>query len=216
MEQNHLTNQKKEWQDIWKRQGVFSTIIDAGRTIYNWFFRIYLRKYIHKDTRILELGCGTSSLTLSLAPELKEIVGIDNAESALERSQKDATKLGVTNCVFEYGDCLAVSHTDTFDIVWSQGLMEHFEDPVSVAVQHYKAVKPGGIALISVPYKYSYHTLWYKMTRPKFLRSLWPWTEQIFYDKAELLQIGRKITPKARTHFLQPFFLGIIILELPK
>lgn len=216
MGQERLTHQKEEWQNIWKRRGLFPFVIDTGRTIYNWFFRRYLRTYITKDKYLLELGCGTSSLTLSLASQVKGLVGIDNAESALERSQKSADQMGVTNSKFELGDCLALTYENQFDIVWSQGLMEHFEDPVKVATEHYKAARPGGIALISVPYKYSYHTLWYKITRPKFLRSFWPWTEQIFYDKKELLQIGRKITPKARTHFLQPFCLGIIILELPK
>ncbi len=213
---HHLTHQREEWQDIWKRRGIITTIVDAGRQIYNWFFRRYLRKFISKNTRFLEVGCGTASLSLSLAGEIRELVGVDNAEAALELSRKRARDGGVENSTFELGDCLALQYENEFDVVWSQGLMEHFDDPVKVASEHYKAVKPGGIALLSIPYRYSYHTLWYKLTRPRFLRPLWPWTEQIFYTKKQLLEIGKKITPSARIHFLQPFPLGIIILELPK
>lgn len=216
MNTSRLTNQKEYWQSIWKRQGIMTSVINAGRFVYNWFFRRYLRTYITQSTRFLEVGCGTSSLTLSLAPEIKELVGIDNAESALELSEAYAKRIGVTNCTFALEDCLALPFENEFDVVWSQGLMEHFGDPVAVAREHFKATKPGGIALISIPYRYSYHALWYILTRPSFLRFLWPWTEQIFYNKKQLLTIGMAITPHARTHFLQPFPLGIIILELPK
>lgn len=216
MRTNNLTYQKEEWQNIWTRRGWLTVIVNMGRSVYNWFFRRYLRRFISKDTRFLEVGCGTSTLTLSLAGEIKELVGLDIAESAIELSNKNARELGTENIRFEIGDCLNLTYQDEFDIVWSQGLMEHFENPVLVASEHYKATKHGGIALLSVPYRYSYHALWYILTRPKILRPLWPWTEQLFYNKRQLLDIGRRVTPKARVHFLQPFPLGIAILELPK
>jgi SAM-dependent methyltransferase len=216
MEQNNLTHQREEWQNIWKRRGVLTTVVDIGRSVYNWFFRLYLRQFISKDTHFLEIGSGSATLTLSLAREIRDLVGIDNVESALELSRKNAAKMNVRNCRFELGDCLALPYDNEFDVVWSQGLMEHFENPEEVIAQHYKATKPGGIALISIPYRYSYHTLWYILTRPQFLQFLWPWTEQIFYNKKQLLEMGKKLTPNARTHFLQPFPFGIIILELPK
>ena len=216
MRTNNLTYQKDEWQNIWTRRGWLTLIVNIGRNTYNWFFRRYLRKFISKDTRFLEIGCGTATLTLSLAGEMKELVGIDITESAIELSSKHARDLGVKNSKFELGDCLNLPYRDEFDVVWSQGLMEHFEHPEVVAAEHYKATKPGGITLISVPYKYSYHILWYILTRPKFLQFLWPWTDILYLDKKQLMAIGKALTPMARTRFLQPFLLGIIILELPK
>jgi 2-polyprenyl-3-methyl-5-hydroxy-6-metoxy-1,4-benzoquinol methylase len=198
------------------RRGVLTSIINTGRKIYNWFFRRYLRKFISRETRLLEVGCGTATLTLSLADEIKELVGVDISEAAIELSDKNAKKLEVVNAKFELGDCLNLNYENEFDVVWSQGLMEHFDEPGKVAFEHYKATSPGGVTLISVPYKYSYHALWYGVTRPKLLRPLWPWTEQVFLSKKELLAIGRTLTDKAHVHFLQPFPLGIIILELPK
>lgn len=216
MDTNNLTHQKEEWQNIWTRRGWLTVIINTGRSVYNWFFRHYLRKFISKDTRFLEIGCGTANLSLSLTGEIKELVGVDIAETAIELSNKHARELGVENSRFKLGDCLNLPYRDEFDVVWSQGLIEHFEHPEEAVREHYKACKPRGITLISIPYKYSYHTLWYILTRPKFLRPFWPWTNQLFMDKKRLLAIGRTLTPKARVHLLQPFFLGIIILELPK
>lgn len=212
----NLTHQKDEWQGIWRRTGFLTLLVNTGRGAYNAFFRRYLRRFIRKETRFLELGCGTATLMLSIADEVKEVVGIDISEAALELSREEARKTGVTNSRFEIGDCLNLHYQDEFDIVWSQGLMEHFDKPEKVAREHYKATAPGGMTLISVPYKYSYHALWYKLTRPKPLQFLWPWTDMILLDKKRLLDIGKKITPKARVVFLRPFPLGIAILELPK
>lgn len=216
MRTTKLTHQKGKWQNIWKRHGWLTAIVNVGRAAYNWFFRRYLRKFISKDTRLLEVGCGTATLTISLAKEMKELIGVDISEAAIAIADRNARNQKIINAEFELGDCLNLSYQDEFNVVWSQGLMEHFEDRRKVALEHYKATKPGGVALISIPYKYSYHKLWYVLTRPKFLRFLWPWTDQVFLDKKELLSIGRSITPKARTHFLEPFPLGLIILELPK
>lgn len=212
----NLTYQKEEWQKIWRRRSWLSALVDTGRSIYNWFFRRYLRKFISRDSRLLEVGCGTATLSLSLAKDLRKLVGIDITESAIELSRKHAGVLRVENARFEIGDCLNLPYKDEFDVVWSQGLMEHFEHPEEVAREHYKATRPGGITLISVPYRYSFHALWYISTRPQPLRFLWPWTKQLFLNKKQLLTIGRTLTPRARVHFLQPFPLGIIILELPK
>ncbi len=204
------------WDRIWERTSSFSHIIGAGRSVYNGFFRRFMRRYTTRDTRFLELGCGTSTLALSLAPEIKELVGLDISPSAVELSRKNAAELGVTNAHFVEGDCLNVPWKNEFDIVWSQGLMEHFDDPVRVAREHFKALKPDGTALISVPYQWSYFALWYKLTRPMIFRFAWPWTEQTFFTKKRLLEVGRQIDPEAKAHILQPFLLGIVILELKK
>ncbi len=208
--------QAEEWQEIWERKGLGDTIIDWGRTAYNYFFRRILRRYLTPSSSMLELGCGRASLSLSLCPEIKKLVGIDISDAAVEQATAFASNHHIGNAKFILDDCTKLSTTEKFDFVWSQGLLEHFEDPIIVAQEHYRALKPGGVALMSVPYQYSYHTLWYKLTRPKILRRFWPWTEQRFYDRAQLLAIGKAVTPNARVFLLQPFPLGIIFLELHK
>lgn len=209
--------QMEEWQEIWERQGLLDKVIDAGRTVYNAFFRPVLRRYLTPpDATMLELGCGRASLSLSLAPEIKKLVGVDISDVAVRQATAYAAQHGISNAIFSIDDCTKLALQEKFDFVWSQGLLEHFEDPVVVAREHYRALKPGGTALLSVPYRYSYHHMWYLLTRPKLLRPLWPWTEQQFFNKKMLLEIGKQVTPTARTYFLQPFPLGLIFLELHK
>lgn len=208
------TEQAPEWQAIWERRGIGDAVIDAGRTTYNYFFRRVLKRYLTSDSTVLELGCGRASLTLSLAPHIARLVGIDISDAAVQQVVALSHKRGITNASFAIDDCTKLTIPERFDFVWSQGLLEHFEDPTIVASEHYRMLKPGGTALLSVPYRYSYHALWYLLTRPKMLRRFWPWTEQQFFNRSTLLAVGKAVTPHARTYFLHPFLLGIIFLEL--
>ena len=211
--------QAGEWQAVWSKKGGFvDAVIDLGRTTYNFFFRRIHRRYINKDTRMLELGSGRASLSLSLCKEIKSLYGIDISDVAVKQASASAESLGVSNAKFLVDDCTKLNLDNRFDFVWSQGLIEHFENPTLVAREHYKALVPGGVALLSVPYKYSYHTIWYKMSRPKLLRWLWPWegTEQRFFNHKELFEVGSAITPYSRVFLMQPFPLGIIFLEMRK
>lgn len=208
------TEQAEQWQAIWERRGALDALIDWGRTVYNYFFRRIHRRYVNKNTRMLEIGCGRASLSLSLCPEIKNLSGIDISDVAVKQATDDAARNGIKNARFAVGDCTKLDIGESFDFVWSQGLLEHFEDPVVVVREHYRVLKPGGTALLSVPYRYSYHTLWYMLTRPTLLRRFWPWTEQRFFNATQLVAVGKQVTPHARTFFLQPFPLGIIFLEL--
>ncbi len=161
-------------------------------------------------------GNGRASLTLSLCPEIKKLVGIDISEVAVKQASASAAEHGILNASFSIDDCTKLGLAEKFDFVWSQGLLEHFENPVLVAGEHYRALAPGGTALLSVPYKYSYHRMWYWITRPRLLRRFWPWTEQYFLDRKELLAIGKAVTPHARVFLLQPFPLGLVFLELSR
>lgn len=210
------TEQAGEWQEIWKRHGLLDRIIDAGRSVYSLFFRRVLWRYLTPDSKMLELGCGRASLSLSLCPKIQKLVGVDISDVAVQQASGSARAQGITNATFSIDDCTRLSLPEKFDFVWSQGLLEHFEDPVVVAREHYRALAPGGAALVSIPYKYSYHAVWYTLTRPKLLRRFWPWTEQRFYDRKELLKIGKAATPNARVFLLQPLPLGILFLELRK
>ncbi|HVW82870.1 MAG TPA: class I SAM-dependent methyltransferase [Candidatus Paceibacterota bacterium] len=208
------TEQAGQWEEIWERRGFFDAAIDAGRSVYNWFFRRTLREYLSPDSSLLELGSGRASLTISMAPRIKKLVGIDISPAAVAQANAAAKRLGLSNASFMLDDCTKLALEERFDFVWSQGLLEHFEDPVLIAREHYRMLAPGGVALLSVPYKYSYHTLWYKLTRPRFLRRFWPWTEQRFFDRKELLEVGKAVTPHARVFLLQPLPLGLVFLEL--
>lgn len=207
---------EEEWDGVWARQGILTKIVNAGRGVYNNFWLKHINVYLNPESRMLEVGSGTATLMLMVAPKIKLGVGLDISDEALRLSNAHAKNMGITNVTFEKGDCMNVPYEDKFDFVWSQGLIEHFNTSEEIARQHFKATKPGGVSLLSVPHSLSFFRVWYILTRPKFLNRFWPWTEQKFYSKKELLALGKNITPNARVFLIKPFFLGIVFLEMKK
>jgi SAM-dependent methyltransferase len=209
-------HEKESWNKIWQRQTLFSRIIDAGRFVYNVFFRMFLKKYLGRRTNFLEIGCGTSSLSVSLQPYILSLTGIDISPDALELSRALAHKKNFSSARFVIDDCRDLQIVEKFGVVWSQGLLEHFDDGETIVREHVKVLRDDGVALLSVPYRYSYHYVWYLVTRPALLRRFWPWTEQRFYTKKTLLALGKKVSPRACVHTLFPWIFGIIVLEVQR
>ena len=218
---NKESEMKKEWDEVWSRKGFMAGAVHFGRNFYNIFFRRLLSKYVNKDTEMIELGCGTASLGFLISDKIWSYHGIDISPVIVDAAQKraDIEKKPMT---FKLGDCrnLGPEYKDKFDFSWSQGLIEHFDDSFRVVKNHVDAVKTGGTILISVPYKYSFHKLWYIFTRVPKLRKFWPWTEQKFFSHSELAELGRRSGYPYKVFLLPPWpvslLLGIILLEINK
>lgn len=210
------------WNSVWERTDPFMKVVDAGREFYNMFFRRLLLKHATPSANMIELGCGSSTLALSIAGNLKSLVGIDRSQEARMLSEQHAKRRGVQNATFVDADILNLPEglRGKFDLVWSQGLMEHFDEYLPVVQAHYDAAKPGGTILISVPYRYSYLVPWYLATRNRFLARFWPYADQKFLTKKELLELGRQIGAPFTAYFLPPagigFLMGIVVLEIRK
>lgn len=225
--QKHLINkggeQISDWNEMWSRIDLFSKIINCGRWFYNLFFRRFLLKHIKNDSSMIELGCGGSTLTLSIIDHLDSLCGVDNSPIAINISQKHAARLKLSaKAKFIHANIfnLPKNLIENFDLAWSQGLMEHFDNYEAVIFAHIQTIKPGGTMIISVPYKYSYIYLWYFLTGNKLLKKFWPYAEQKFLTKKELIILGKKFSNDYKVYFLPPtplgFILGIITLEIPK
>ena len=99
-----------------------------GRGVYNFFLFRFLKKYINKQTDFLELGCGTASLGLMIAKKVNSYTGFDFVKNALSEAQNNFEKAGLKNYCFEIKNVLNFEYEKKFEIVWSQGLIEHFDN----------------------------------------------------------------------------------------
>jgi len=210
-----------QWDSIWKKQGLLRAVVDCGRRIYSRFFLAILRKIVTNKSDIVELGCGTSSTILQLHQCVNSITGIDLSTEALVLSELNAGKIGVKNFKLLQGDCRKLKIKDEiFDLVWSQGLLEHFARPEEALQEHIRICKNNGNVVISVPARYSFFYVWYVLTHILHIKRLWPWTEQDFYTKENLLNMLKRLNYDTnhgvRIYAMKPFFLGILILEINK
>src|SRR3989344_1899607 len=101
-ERTNLNSTKEAWEFVWfKQRARASDIIDIGRRIYNYFLFKFLKKYINNLTEFLEFGCGTATLGVKLAPEVKSYTGYDIAENALKEARENFRKNRLKNFSFE-------------------------------------------------------------------------------------------------------------------
>ena len=210
---------KKEWDTFWKNKGVIHKIVDFGRIGYNRFFGKILEDKVNENTRLIELGCGTSTSILTLHNKVQELIGVDFSEEALRISELNANRLKIRNIHFIQDDISnSRLNSNEYDVVWSQGLIEHFENIEKALSEHLRICKNGGWIIISIPSKYSYFYVWYFLSKLPFMKWLWPWSEQNFFTKSVIQKNLRKIKKIEKTRIYYPWLnlLGIIIVEIKK
>ena len=144
-------------------------------------------------------------------------------EEALAIAAAHLAESGAPNISFVKADCRTLPYQSQFDLVYSAGLIEHFFDhDRDVVREHVRVLMTGGTAIMSVPYRYTLHALHYFLSRPLFLRWLWPWSGerhfQKFYSRRELRALGAQTGAPYRVFFLPPWpvgwLLGLLVLEL--
>ncbi len=109
--------------------------------------------------RILEVGAGTGRDAVALAKAGAEVLTLDYVPGSLGLTIKAAGMSGVTVSPV-CGDGTASPFADeTFDVVFHQGLLEHFRDPLPMLRDNIRILKPGGCLVVDVPQTFHYYTL---------------------------------------------------------
>jgi len=78
--------------------------------------------------RVLDVGCGVGRIALEIAPRCRELIGIDIAESLLERARTSARSSGITNVSFQNRGLDAPFGLGTFDLVVFSGVLNCLDD----------------------------------------------------------------------------------------
>lgn len=92
--------------------------------------------------RVLDFGCGSGEQSGALARRYSaQVVGVDVNPRALGKA------INAHGDVARFAD--RVSPTELFDVVISQNAMEHFSDPVDILGQMIRALRPGGVILMT-------------------------------------------------------------------
>ena len=108
--------------------------------------------------RVLEVGAGSGRDGLVLASRGAAVVSLDYSLPSLRLVA--AQTAGIGSLAVCCGDAFALPFADgTFDVVFHQGLLEHFRNPDDLIAENARVLKPGGIILVDVPQRYHYYTV---------------------------------------------------------
>lgn len=96
------------------------------------------------NKKSLEVGCGRGSLSSHFANANWDCSLLDISETVIERA-KAIFDINGHEANFYVGDAMSLPFADdTFDVTFSVGLLEHFENPMKVIDEQLRVLKPGG------------------------------------------------------------------------
>ena len=107
---------------------------------------------------ILEVGAGSGRDSMALSSEGARVIMLDYSAPALQVIQKLAQD-GAHPVYLVRGDAFHLPfRTDALDLVFHQGLLEHFTNPEEILKENLRVLRPGGAALADVPQRYHFYT----------------------------------------------------------
>jgi len=153
---NKRISTRQHWEAFWQRKHEVQKVYDNSERIVG-----HIRSIINdlNGKKILEVGAGTGRDSFLLAEAGAEVTVLDYADNSLLIIKKILHDAPVKLDLIK-GDAFQLPFkTNSFDLVFHQGLLEHFEDPQPILNENFRILKTNGLLLVDVPQKYHFYTL---------------------------------------------------------
>ena len=141
---NYVPTAQVHWEEYWNRTNIEKNLADCDT---DGLLPI-LEKYLSKNGKILEAGCGLGKWVIFLSRRGYDIEGVDSYPGAIDALKKFDKNLNVS---VDSVERLKIK-TGTISAYLSFGVVEHFEEgpqkPLSEAL---RVLKKNGIAVIETP-----------------------------------------------------------------
>ena len=109
--------------------------------------------------RVLEVGAGSGRDSVPLAQAGAVAVVLDYSLASLHVSRAVAERAGQRVHLVR-ADALRMPFRDgAFHVVFHQGLLEHFRDPLPLLRENVRALEPEGVLLVDVPQRFHLYTV---------------------------------------------------------
>jgi len=151
-------SRREHWEALWqeKKKNVQQVYSNGDRI---------LRQLVHvcdlRGKRVLEVGAGTGRDSFPLIAYGAQVVQLDYSVNSLQILKGLSEELHMQSDIVG-GDTFQLPFRDgTFDVVFHQGLLEHFRHPQALALlkENIRVLKQGGYLLVDVPHRYHLYTV---------------------------------------------------------
>ena len=110
-----------------------------------------------RGLRVLEIGCGLGTDGAQFAAAGADYTGIDLTEASIKLARKRFELAGLHG-EFRMADAEALDFPDdSFDLVYSHGVLHHTPDTASAVHEIHRVLKPGGRAMVMLYHRGSYN-----------------------------------------------------------
>lgn len=134
----------------------------------NWDFYRICRKYFQPSYKeVFEVGCAPWNYLLQFSKLFGfRPSGVEYTSEWVKATQKNLAGTGIESDIIFWDffdkDFLQ-SHREQYDVVYSMGFIEHFDDPTEAIRNHFLLTKKGGLVICTLPNLY----YWNKYFVPK-------------------------------------------------
>jgi len=161
-----------------------------------------IEKYLAQKAgqKVLELGCGTGIDLNIVANENPNAIcfGSDISQKSILISVEISKLFGNDTQYFVADTRYIPLKSGSFDLVFSQGLVEHFKEPLHVLKEQARTLKMGGILIVNVPQRFTGYTVVKKVL---IKRGKWQLGWELEFSYGDLRKIGHKLDLKQREVF---------------
>jgi len=148
------TSTEAHWSRFWRERSEIDEVYTTeGRVVGE-----ILAEGPVAGTRVLEVGAGSGRDSVTLAEAGAAAVILDYSMVSLEVARGVAERAS-QRALLVRADALRLPFKDgTFDVVFHQGLLEHFRDPMPLLCENVRVLKPCGLLLVDVPQRFHLYT----------------------------------------------------------
>ena len=188
----------ENFDDLWEEacsKDNFAEDIEWHKREHHPFISL-IGKYIdlllekREPLKVLEIGCGSAIDSYLIAEGYDSRVSFSGTDLS-RHSIELAGKLGKyfeKQIAFDVDDATASSFPDeSFDLIFSQGVIEHFKNPTAIMTEQIRLLKKEGFLIIDVPQKYHVLTMYKHLL---MMAGKWRFGWETEYSSSELKELG--------------------------
>lgn len=138
------------WDKTWTRRP--RPRLPSGLAIGTRNVQRVLQTRIRPGMNVLEIGCAPGKMLAWVSRALgARISGLDYSPRGLETTRWLLSQMNIEADLRQENVFETSFEPETFDVVYSNGVIEHFDDPRDIVFMHVRLLRPGGRAVILIP-----------------------------------------------------------------